>query len=209
MARRLIDQAAWPRREHYEHYLRRNPCTYTVTVQLDITALQDQRLYPTMLWLLTRAVNTHEAFRTTVTPQGPGIFSDMHPAYTIMGKGSETFTCVWTAFHADFQRFLRSYEEDAATYANSPHLFAKANRPENSFDVSMLPWFTFSAFNLHLYNAQTYTLPVFTIGKAVPCADRTMLPLAIQVHHAVCDGFHVAQFVDTLQQLINDFADLP
>jgi chloramphenicol O-acetyltransferase type A len=26
------------------------------------------------------------------------------------------------------------------------------------------------------------------------------MPLAIQVHHAVCDGIHVAKLIDTLQQ---------
>ena len=30
-----------------------------------------------------------------------------------------------------------------------------------------------------------------------------ILPLAIQVHHAVCDGFHICRFVNELQELIN------
>lgn len=29
-------------------------------------------------------------------------------------------------------------------------------------------------------------------------------PLAIQVHHAVCDGFHLCRFVNELQDLFND-----
>jgi len=26
------------------------------------------------------------------------------------------------------------------------------------------------------------------------------MPLSIQVHHAVCDGFHVAKLIETLQE---------
>ena len=32
-----------------------------------------------------------------------------------------------------------------------------------------------------------------------------MLPLAIQVHHAVCDGYHVGMFVEKLQKYIDEF----
>ena len=29
------------------------------------------------------------------------------------------------------------------------------------------------------------------------------MPLALQVHHAVCDGFHACRFVEELQLLLN------
>lgn len=32
-----------------------------------------------------------------------------------------------------------------------------------------------------------------------------MLPLAIQVHHTVCDGFHAARFVNALQAWADSF----
>lgn len=31
-----------------------------------------------------------------------------------------------------------------------------------------------------------------------------MLPVAFQVHHAVCDGYHVGMFVQKLQDFTND-----
>ena len=34
---------------------------------------------------------------------------------------------------------------------------------------------------------------------------KRMLPLAIQVHHAVCDGYHVGVFVGKLQKYIDEF----
>lgn len=30
------------------------------------------------------------------------------------------------------------------------------------------------------------------------------IPLSIQVHHAVCDGFHVCRFINELQELLKD-----
>ena len=33
-----VDLATWPRREHFEHYWRMSPCSYAMTVELDVTA---------------------------------------------------------------------------------------------------------------------------------------------------------------------------
>ena len=57
----VVDMSAWPRREHFEHYLNTVPCTYSMTVKLDITNLRRKKakLYPALLWLLTGAVDRH------------------------------------------------------------------------------------------------------------------------------------------------------
>jgi len=79
---------------------------------------------------------------------------------------------------------------------------AKPNLPENSFTVSMIPWTTFDAFNLNVPNFK-YLAPIFTIGKYVEDNEHFYLPLAVQAHHAVCDGFHVCRFINELQSHIN------
>ena len=81
----------------------------------------------------------------------------------------------------------------------------KPNTPPNSFNVSMMPWATFTAVNLNLYNGGTALLPIFTMGKAFFADGRRLLPLAIQAHHAVCDGYHIGRFLATLQGNIDGF----
>ena len=48
MAFHLIDLENWERREHYQHFIREVVCSYSMTVNLDITALEGFRLYPAM-----------------------------------------------------------------------------------------------------------------------------------------------------------------
>ena len=82
---------------------------------------------------------------------------------------------------------------------------AKPEIPENTFTVSMLPWIDFLAFNLNLQKGYDYLKPIFTIGKFTWKGSRCLLPLAVQVHHAVCDGFHVARFLQELQAELDGF----
>ncbi len=127
-----------------------------MTFNLDLTAMlkeikdQDIKLYPAMIYLLTKVVNNHEEFRMAFDEDGRvGIYDFLHPSYTIFQKSTETFTNLWTEYTGSFPEFHKRYESH-----------------EN--------------------------------GK-------TLLPISIQVHHAVCDGFHVARFVNELQEAMNAY----
>ena len=54
MAFKLIDLENWDRKEFYEHFINEVVCTYSAVVNIDITNLQGQKLYPAMIWLLTK-----------------------------------------------------------------------------------------------------------------------------------------------------------
>lgn len=88
-------------------------------------------------------------------------------------------------------------------YANQNGMFVKANVPKNNFLVSMIPWASFEGFNLNLQKDYDFLQPIFTMGKYYEENDKILLPLAIQMHHAVCDGFHICRFINELQELLN------
>lgn len=201
----LIDIEHWKRKAFYQHYINDVVCSYAMTVHLDITALGVHGLYPKMLWLLTDTVNDFEEFRTHLSPEGVGIFDTMHPSYTIFNKENENFSAIWTEFCPDYTTFEARYRADVEQYRHSTDFAPKSGKPENTFDVSMIPWASFSSFSLHIHGDGKYLLPIFTMGKAFEQDGKTRLPLAIQVHHAACDGFHVSRFVETLQSKINSF----
>ncbi len=201
----VIDLAEWPRREYYEHYMSDVPCTYSLTASLDITELRRRghRLYPAMLYLLTRTVNRHEQFRMALRPGGELVlYFSMTPCYTVFHASTGTFSNIWTEYSEDYRAFLRSYACDMEKYGNLGGFQPKPGAPENCFTVSMLPWTTFEGFNLNTAGFK-YLIPIFTMGKYRESGGRTTMPIAVQVHHAVCDGFHVCRFLDDLQTGIN------
>mgnify|MGYP005770112441 FL=1 len=201
----VIDMDAWPRRERYEHYMRAVPCTYSMTVKLDITSLRRRglRLYPAMLHLITGEVNRHEQFRMELRESGELVlYERMEPCYTVFHKETGTFSNLWTEYCEDYPLFLGRYEEDLRRYGQSEAFMAKPGLPENSFTVSMLPWASFEGFNLNTTDF-TYLIPIFTMGRFYTEGGRIRLPLAVQVHHAVCDGYHTCLFIDGLQNAID------
>ena len=205
MAFRMIDMKTWERREFYEHFIKEVVCTFSFTVNVDITKLKGERLYPAMIWLLTKTVNEMPEFRTGLTAEGPGIYDSMHPMYTVFNRENRNFSGIWSYYSADYGEFLKNYEADVAAYSSSTRYAPKAGTPENSFNISMVPWLEFTSCNINVYDDGKFLLPVFTMGKYFDREGKRLLPLAIQVHHAVCDGYHVGLFVEKLQNSIEDF----
>lgn len=205
MAFQRIDIETWDRREFYEHFIKEVVCTYSVTVNLDITGLNGQRLYPAMIWLLTKTVNEIPEFRTGLTKEGLGIYDSMHPMYTVFNEENKNFSGIWSYFSEDYNEFLKDYDADVREYSQSTHYAPKAGTPENSFNISMVPWLEFTSCNINVFDDGKFLLPIFTMGKYFERDGRRLLPLAIQVHHAVCDGYHVGLFVEKLQNRIAEF----
>jgi len=59
---------------------------------------------------------------------------------------------------------------------------------------------SFTGFNLNVYTGGTYLLPIFTIGKYHWQDEKVLLPLSVQFHHAVCDGYHADVLFNELQE---------
>lgn len=202
-----IDKKNWIRKEYFEQYFSKVPCTYSISAKIDITKIvKDKRkIYPSMLYYITTIVNRYSEFRTAFNEKGElGVFDEMIPSYTIFHKETETFSEIWTEYKPIIEDFYIEYEKDTQQYGNKNGMVGKPNVPQNIFTVSMIPWTTFEGFNLNLQKGYEYLLPIFTMGKFYKDTEKIILPLAIQVHHAVCDGFHICRFINELQELINE-----
>ncbi len=208
----IIDKAGWQRKEYFEYYHSNVPCTYSMTVDIDITNILSKlknkklKLYPFMIYGISNIVNRHQEFRMAIDDKNNiGYYDVMNPSYTIFHKDTETFSTIWTEYDNDFQIFYNNYVEDMNQFGNVKGMISKPFKEENTFTISSIPWTTFKGFNLNLQKGYNYLLPIFTMGKYYNQGEKILIPLSVQVHHAVCDGFHVARFINELQDLIMEF----
>ena len=68
----LVELDGWKRREYFEHYFRQLPCSYSMTVKINISSLRSsgEKIYPALLYGLSSVVNRHEEFRMAVDEEG-------------------------------------------------------------------------------------------------------------------------------------------
>ncbi|MBN7465109.1 chloramphenicol acetyltransferase CAT [Mycobacteroides abscessus subsp. massiliense] len=207
-----LDLQQWPRREWFEHYLDRCPTYYSMTVDLDITNLRaavdasGRKTYPTQIRALATVVNRHPEFRMALDDQGnPGVWDVVDPAFTVFNPDRETFAGISARYTPNFDAFHSEAAELLSEYRNASTLFPQgAPRPRNVFDISSIPWTRFTGFTLTIAPGWAHLAPIFTIGKFYEQEGRTMMPLALQIHHAAADGYHSTRLVEELRQIIAD-----
>ncbi len=207
-----IDMQNWNRKNSYHHYFNDVPCTYSMTVNLDITNFLEvvrerrQKFFPVMLYALSQIVNSHKEFRMDMDEDHHiGYYDCSNPCYTVYHSETETFTTIWTEYTPHVELFIQNYNQDIAKYKTDFHN-SKPFAGKNYFNVSCIPWTSFTGFHLNLQKGYDYLPPIFTMGKYFLNDDKMMLPLSIQVHHAVCDGFHLSRFINELQDSLHAFA---
>lgn len=60
---KLIDTSSWKRKPYFDHYFNQIRCTYSITVNIDITnvlSFKDRnkvKLYPLLIYVISKAVN--------------------------------------------------------------------------------------------------------------------------------------------------------
>jgi chloramphenicol O-acetyltransferase type A len=205
-----VDLSRWARREHFEIFQTFAQSTFNQTVQLDITALLKHikeagwKFYPTMIFLISKIVNRHPEFRMAMKDNELVVWDEVHPNYTIFHNETETFSSLWSHYDGNIHHFQKVYSEDMARYSNNTAYWPKEESRENIFFISGIPWATFTSFNVNVANMKNFFAPMFTLGKYFEQDRKVLLPFAVQVHHSVCDGFHVARLVNELQELCDD-----
>ncbi|AZS43713.1 Chloramphenicol acetyltransferase 2 [Microbacterium oleivorans] len=204
-----IDLETWTRRETFEYYRERVPCTYAITVEIDVTQLlaalrrTGRKTYLAQIWAIANVVNRRREFRMALTEDGaPATWPVVHPAFTVFNAERETFAVVWSQYDMDFVTFHERTAEVVADAASATTMFPRGELPPDVFDVSSVPWTHFTGFSLQIDGGTRHLLPIFTIGRHVERGGRTFMPLAVQVHHASADGFHTARLVNDIRELM-------
>ena len=206
-----IDWETFPRKEHFLHYTREIPCSYSMTSDVEISRLRrllrerGYSLYPTLIYALSCIANDHPEFRTVYDQNRvPGVYDVVDPAYTIFHPETETFSCIVTPFEREFSAFYRNCRADMECYRDCRAFLPQPAQP-NLLNISCIPWTEFRGFHLQIRDGYDFLLPIVTVGKYREENGKLLLPVALQVHHAVCDGFHVGRFFSELQAFADGF----
>ena len=198
-----IDQ--WKRKEHFHAYRNAVKCGFSLTFKLDISKVipfikeQGYKFYPVMIYLLSKAANKHPEFRMAMKEGELIVWDRVDPIYTVLHRETETFSALSSRYTEELTKFVKAYDQTAEQHQNDYRFFPE-KAPENHFNISAIPWINFDSFNLNIADFTDYFAPSFTMGKYQKDGNNILMPMAIQVHHAVCDGFHVAKFIETLEE---------
>lgn len=203
-----VDLDTWNRGKLFQSYIDHMRIVMSLTVDMDVTKLlifcktHHLKFYPAMIWVVSKVVNAHDEFKYSWDDDGNLIQWDfISPSYVDFHKADENFTKLVTPFSEDLFEFHARFIRDQETYRDQRAFVA--NQPPNFFDVSCLPWVRYKHFDVHVFDEGKFLAPVVTWGKYELEHGSYIMPLTMNIHHAVADGFHLSRFFTEVQDLIH------
>ena len=207
--KKKLDLATWKRKEHFLFFKQMEEPFFGITTTVDCTNAYksardlDVSFFTYYLHKTLLAVNAIEAFRYRILDGDIYLFDEINASATILGE-DETFGFSFMEFKENLKDFEEIVQTEISRIQSTTGLFTR-EYPENLIHFSALPWINFSSFS----HARSFTFedscPKISFGKMMVSDSgiRTM-NMSVHVHHGLVDGLHVGQFVDCLQQLMNE-----
>ncbi len=202
---RKIELAGWPRRPAYEFFRDFDLPFWNVTVPVEVGPLRRwcQRtghgFFPASLWLCTRAANEVPELRQRLRPDGVIEWDELYAGSTVL-HDDHTFTFCYFDYDPDPDVFCRKAKRRLEAH-RAGKVFAPRDEADDLIHFSVLPWLSFTGFQHARRLGRDDSVPKIVLGKFEARDGRTCMPVSIEVHHALVDGYHVGQFFERMAAL--------
>ncbi len=200
----------WSRKEHFEFFRKFEEPFFGVTVDVDCSkAYQKTKENETSFFLIYLhktliAVNQINAFRYRISQNDIYVYDTINASATI-SRLDNSFGFSLIKFDADFDVFSENALKEIERVKNTSGLFTREFSDDNLIYFSAIPFINFTA----LSHARNFSLedscPKISFGKLIQNEKGIQkMSMSVHVHHGLMDGFHLGQFIDLFQNLMNE-----
>ena len=204
---RKIDPNTWPRRDIFDFFSKISNPFYSVTFNVDVTEAyayakrSGLSFYYALVYLVTRAINSVEAFRYALVDGELVLLDERSPSFTDLKKGSESFHIVTMPCKGDIAEFCF----DAKRRSAGQTTFLSTDKEGvDLIYFSCLPWVELTALTNERDFDPDDAIPRVSWGKFHERDGRKILGMSLELNHRFTDGVHIGKFADALQNLISE-----
>ncbi|WP_109698373.1 chloramphenicol acetyltransferase [Chitinophaga deserti] len=205
--KKQLDISQWPRKDHFAFFRRFEEPFFGVTVEVDCTAAYEKAkaeghsFFLHYLHCSLAAANETEPFRYRINGEEVWIYDAVHASPTI-NRPDGTFGFAYMDYHAGMADFLPAATAEIARVQAAVGL-VPAVSGENVIHYSSLPWLAFTAISHARSFSFPDSCPKISFGRMSEKNGRRVMPTSVHVHHALMDGYHVAQYLERFQEKLN------
>lgn len=204
---RYLDLEGWKRRDHFQLFSAMARPFFSVTVEVDATALRERcggsdrpSFLLTALWALLHAANGIDALRLRIRGDQVWLHDRVALTSTVL-RDDDTFAFGRFALTDSFAEFQARGRTELSR-VKRPGPLELPQGDDALIYHSTLPWFRFTAFT-NAMDGGADSVPRIVFGRCSRSGERWLMPVAVEVHHALVDGLDVANFLQRFQQALD------
>ena len=165
--------------------------------------------YCAMIHAVTKTALEIENFKYRIIDGKPVLCESLTPVFTYLPKGEEQFYLVQQPFEEDMDTFCQKAKAQAQLQATeTEHSFMHGKEQVEILYISCIPWIRYTHFIRTIEEGGKDNIPRISWGKYAADKDgKITVPLSVQVHHGLMDGYHVGMFFEKLEQYLDSISE--
>lgn len=203
---KYVDMEKWPRRELFRFYSGLDNPHFNVCADVDLTKFFEyvktnhRSTFKTVLYVACKAANAIAEFRLRL--QGDQVVEHdvVHPSFTVLTDDNLFGFCA-VDYTDDIDAFFERTQHGIEAAKMNPTLEDEPERDDYLF-ISSLPWIRFTSISHPINIHPADSVPRISWGKYHTENGKVIMPLSVQVHHGLADGYHLGLFFNRIQKLL-------
>ncbi|RUT77659.1 CatA-like O-acetyltransferase [Ancylomarina longa] len=148
-----------------------------------------------------QAMNEISEFRLRISEDKVLEFQKINGTTTVFKKNN-TFNFCYFNYHKEFPKFYSSTCDAIDTAKNQDHFVTKNDL--NLIYVSVIPWRNFTSIKHPRMFDKEDSIPKIVFGKIFEENNQLMMPVSVEAHHALLDGYHLSCFFNRFEELMKN-----
>jgi chloramphenicol O-acetyltransferase type A len=206
---KYLDVTNWARRDVFEFFRGFDKPYFNLCARLDVTRLlallRDRPEVSVSLayhYFALRVANEIESFRYRLKEGKVLVYDVIHGGTTVL-LPNETFTLAYFNYDENFAKFIGEAGRAVKQAQSGDGAFRPSER-DDLIHFTVLPWVSFTSFS-HARNwKREDSVPKIAFGKFTRENDSLLLPISVEVHHALMDGLHVGRYLARLEEALSE-----
>lgn len=198
----------WNRKEHFQFFKQMEEPFFGITTRIDCTNAYAKSkefgvsFFTYYLHKTLIAVNAIPNFRYRIIDNEIYVFDKIDASATIF-REDKTFGFSLIEYDENLNDFAQITKKEIERVKNTTGLITR-DFEINLIHFSAVPWIDFTSYSHARSFTRPDSCPKISFGKMVEENNKKTMALSVHVHHGLMDGFHVSEFVNTFQKLMDE-----
>ena len=207
-AYKTINQDNWHRKNTYDYFSQFELPFFNITANVEVSTLKsfckenNYSFFLASLLLAMKAANAIAEFKMRIHGDEIIQYDKVHVGSTIQYEDHSFGFCYFPYMESVAEFDTKGKE--LLKIALADKTFSPKDGNDDLLHFSVIPWLHFKGLQHARRIGQQDSIPKIAFGKYQKEGDTLMMPVNVEVHHALADGYHVGLFFDKFQDnLIN------
>ncbi len=204
---RKLDLTNWERSSHYSFFKEFEDPIFSLTANVNVEILKNYcklnelNFFAAYLYLSQKVASKIREFRLRIV-DGELIEYDQLSAGPTVLLSDNTFRFSYIPSCTDFKTFADIVQKSKANSLSQENLTIEHDEP-NMIYYTVIPWVSFTAVK-HPNMRMNTSVPKIAFGKYFIDGAHLKMPVSIEAHHGLMDGFHIGTYFEKFQKALNN-----